>query len=99
MELNKVIAIPAIALAAGISLAACGSNSQPGYLNVKTLESSIASNKASSNEGWRVTCVPDGTTDEFACSETFYQISPYANGDTSTVIVNVAPDGSSWVSH
>ncbi len=99
--MNKVFAVPAIAFAAGLGLAACGSNSQPGYLNPTTLQKTIDGNIVNTEYRYvgvsHTVCVPDGTTDQFICSTTISSKTGNVELDSMSATITVSPDGKTWV--
>lgn len=91
---KKFIAVPAIAIAAGLGVAACGSSQPAGYLNSTTLQNAI-DHKAPSYMKSQTTCVPNGTPDQFNCSTTSTESNVVVG--TATATVTVSSDGKTWV--
>jgi hypothetical protein len=94
MEFNKLIAIPAIALAASLGLAACGSGAA-GYNNVSTLDHALTQSSAwpsgpgSSGLPTSAICVHQSGT-QYACGLEF------SDNSTQDISLTVASDGQSF---
>ena len=96
MKLNKkFIAIPAIALAAGLGLAACGGgDGASGYNNPATLAQSVKAEAATVGvHATQVICEPVGGANsrQFTCN-----VEAPNGGNVS---ITVAQDGQSWVNN